>query len=73
MSLISIAFVFILAWWILLFTVLPIDIQSDPENKFGSGAPLNTGLGKKVLATTILAILATTMIYFIITQGWIPV
>ena len=54
------AAIYVIIWWMLLFTILPIGIRSQHEAKEvvpGSdpGAPVLPQLGKKLLATTLIA------------------
>ena len=59
--------VYVLIWWIIFFSVLPLGIKSNKE-KFKEtiegidpGAPINPRIGKKFLITTII-----TSIIFIV-------
>ena len=50
--------VYILLWWWVFFMALPIGIQRDENTTPGhdTGAPQNTHLRMKVLATTLIAV-----------------
>ena len=60
--------VYVMIWWIIFFSVLPIGIQANKElfkEKIGGmdpGAPKNPKIGKKFLITTLI----TTIIFFVI-------
>ena len=60
--------VYVMIWWIIFFSVLPIGIQSNKvvfNEKIGGmdpGAPKNPKIGKKFLITTLI----TTIIFFVI-------
>ncbi len=60
--------VYVMIWWIIFFSVLPIGIQSNKEvfkEKIGGmdpGAPKNPKIGIKFLITTLI----TTIIFFVI-------
>ena len=60
--------VFVIIWWIIFFSLLPVGIQSNKEafkEKIGGmdpGAPKNPKIGKKFLITTLI----TTIIFFVI-------
>ena len=61
--------VYVLIWWIIFFSVLPVGIQSNKE-KFKEkiegidpGAPINPKIGKKFLITTLI-----TSIIFILME-----
>mgnify|MGYP001371319509 CR=1 FL=1 len=49
--------IFVIIWWLVLFTILPIGVQKD-ENIVGGndpGAPKNPMLKKKIFITTIIS------------------
>jgi len=49
-------FVYIVVWWVVLFSVLPWGVrrQENPEPGHDPGAPVVPHLGRKVLATTLI-------------------
>ena len=62
--------VYVLIWWIIFFSVLPVGIQSNKE-KFKEkiegidpGAPNNPRIGKKFLITTIFLLLILSVLYW---------
>ena len=64
--------VYVLIWWIIFFSVLPIGIQSNKE-KFKEtiegmdpGAPINPKIGKKFLITTIITSIIFMVIYYLV-------
>ena len=64
--------VYVLIWWIIFFSVLPVGIQSNKE-KFKEkiegidpGAPINPNIGKKFLITTILTSIIFLIIYYLV-------
>ena len=64
--------VYVLIWWIIFFSVLPIGIQSKKE-KFiekidgvDPGAPNNPKIGKKFLITTIITSIIFIVIYYLV-------
>ena len=64
--------VYVLIWWIIFFSVLPIGIQSNKE-KFGEkiggadpGAPTNPKIGKKFLITTLITSIIFIVIYYLV-------
>jgi len=68
--------VYVLIWWIIFFSVLPIGIQSNKE-KFKQkiegidpGAPNNPKIGKKFFITTIITSILFIMIYYIVDLGF---
>ncbi|HUY69160.1 MAG TPA: DUF1467 family protein [Alphaproteobacteria bacterium] len=58
MTLFSYITVFILIWWIVLFCVLPLDIQNITKPKDGSmpGAPARVNMKRKLIVTTVIAV-----------------
>ena len=64
--------VYVLIWWIIFFSILPVGIQSNKE-KFKEkiegndlGAPNNPKIGKKFLITTIITSLIFVVIYYLV-------
>ena len=76
MSITGSLIVYILIWWIVFFSVLPIGIQSQ-NKKFENtlrgndiGAPKNPNIGKKFVITTLITTLAFFGIYYIVINGY---
>ena len=64
--------VYVLIWWIIFFSVLPIGIQSNKE-KFREkiegvdpGAPNNPNIAKKFFTTTIITSIIFIVIYYLV-------
>ena len=64
--------VYVLIWWIIFFSVLPVGIQSNKE-KFQEkiegidpGAPNNPNIAKKFLFTTIITSIIFIVIYYLV-------
>ena len=64
--------VYVLIWWIIFFSVLPIGIQSNKE-KFREkiegvdpGAPNNPKIVRKFLITTIITSIIFIVIYYLV-------
>ena len=64
--------VYVLIWWIIFFSVLPVGIQSNKE-KFKEkiegidpGAPINPKIGKKFLITTLITSIIFIVIYYLV-------
>ena len=64
--------VYVLIWWMIFFSVLPVGIQSNKE-KFKEklegidpGAPKNPNMGKKFLITTIITSIIFIVIYYLV-------
>ncbi len=64
--------IYVLIWWIIFFSVLPVGIQSNKE-KFREkiegtdpGAPNNPKIVKKFLITTIITSIFFIVIYYLV-------
>jgi len=64
--------VYVLIWWIIFFSVLPVGIQSN-KVKFKEklegidlGAPNNPNISKKFLITTIVTSIIFIVIYYLV-------
>ncbi len=64
--------VYVLIWWMIFFSVLPMGIQSN-KDKFREkiegidpGAPNNPKIGKKFLITTIITSIIFIVIYYLV-------
>jgi len=64
--------VYVLIWWIIFFSVLPIGVQSKKEqfkeriDGIDPGAPNNPKIGKKFLITTIITSIIFIVIYYLV-------
>ena len=76
MSITGSIIVYVMIWWIVFFSVLPIGIQSNKEifkdNIEGAdpGAPKNPKIAKKFLITTIITSILFIIIYYIVELGF---
>ena len=64
--------VYVLIWWIIFFSVLPIGVQSkkvkfkERIDGIDPGAPNNPKIGKKFLITTIITSIIFIVIYYLV-------
>ena len=64
--------VYVLIWWIIFFSLLPVGIRSKKEkfkervDGMDPGAPDNPKIGKKFLITTIITSLIFIVIYYLV-------
>ena len=64
--------VYVMIWWIIFFSVLPVGIQSNKElfkDKIGGmdpGAPKNPKIAKKFLITTLITSIIFIVIYYLV-------
>ena len=59
--------IFVVVWWLVLFTVLPFGIQKDDKivGGNGPGAPKNPMLKKKILLTSIISFFLSIIVSII--------
>ena len=68
--------VYVMIWWIVFFSVLPLGIQSNKEafketlEGNDPGAPNNPKIGKKFLITTIITSILFIMIYYLVNNSF---
>ena len=70
MSLTGSFVVFVILWWLILFMVLPRDINSQKDKDFfvkgaDTGAPANPNIIKKLIITTAITSILFAIIYFL--------
>ena len=64
--------VYVLIWWIIFFSLLPVGIRSKKEkfkervDGMDPGAPDNPKIGKKFLITTIITSIIFSVIYYLV-------
>jgi predicted secreted protein len=70
MSLAGGILVFIVVWWVVLFTVLPFGIKPDSNAIKGlePSAPQNPLIAKKFMVTTLITTIIWVLIYVIISK-----
>ena len=71
MTVVSGALVFIMAWWVALFAVLPWGARppETPEPGMAASAPETPRIAQKMLATTLLALALWLAIYVVVTYS----
>jgi predicted secreted protein len=65
---------YVLIWWVALFAVLPFGVRASSEADAESGwrgAPAQPHLGRKAVATTLVAAVIWVGLYLIITSHWL--
>tara|TARA_Y100000992_G_C21118461_1_gene420701 strand:+ start:111 stop:365 length:255 start_codon:yes stop_codon:yes gene_type:complete len=64
--------VYVMIWWIIFFSILPVGIQSKKEafkekiEGIDPGAPKNPKIAKKFLITTIITSIIFVVIYYLV-------
>ena len=68
--------VYVMIWWIIFFSILPIGIKSNKEvfkdsiEGVDPGAPKNPKIGKKFFMTTIITSILFIVIYYFVNNGF---
>ena len=63
--------VYVMIWWIIFFSVLPVGIQSNKEvfkekiEGMDPGAPKNPNIAKKFFITTLITTVIFSVIYYL--------
>ena len=71
MSITGSIIVYVMIWWIIFFSVLPVGIQSNKEifkekiEGMDPGAPKNPEIAKKFLITTLITTVIFSVIYYL--------
>ena len=70
MSLTGSIVIYVILWWLILFTVLPRDINSQKDKGYivqgtDPGAPSNPNIVKKLIITTVITSILFAIIYFL--------
>ena len=69
--------IYVMIWWIVFFSILPVGIQSNKESfkerLEGSdpGAPKNPNIAKKFLVTTIITSIVFIVIYYLVNNDFL--
>jgi len=67
--------IFVMIWWLVFFTLLPIGVksrwESEDDHVVGAepGAPVNPDLKRKAFRATIIAVALTIIVLIIIASG----
>lgn len=74
MNIWSILAIYFIVWWVSLFAVLPWGVRSQAESAdvipgTEPGAPVRPLLLRKVIATTVIAVLVTGLVVYLATSG----
>ena len=71
--------VYVLIWWIVFFSLLPVGIQSNKETfkekieGIDPGAPKNPKIAKKFFFTTIITSLIFAVIYYLVKADFLNI
>lgn len=61
--------IYFIVWWVCLFITLPFGVRGQHEDGVVTdgtepGAPVKTHMGRKILATTVIAAVVTLLIFW---------
>ncbi len=61
-------FIYLLIWWVMLFTILPIGVERHEEDGkgFDAGAPKFANLKKKLILNTVVSAVILAVIYVLV-------
>ena len=71
--------VYVIIWWIIFFSILPVGIQSNKEpfkekiEGIDPGAPKNAKIAKKFFFTTIITSLIFAVIYYLVKADFLNI
>lgn len=71
MGFITLILVYVVIWWLVFFAALPVGVRHDPKpdetpaKGTDPGAPSNPNLKKKVIYTSVIALVFTVAYYFV--------
>ena len=70
--------IFFLIWWVVLFAILPWDIQSQHEGEdiapgTDPGAPNKARIGLKLLWTTVVTMVIYAVCYVVYAEHWLTI
>lgn len=71
MTAINAFFIYVLIWWVTLFTVLPLGVKRHEEEGkgFDAGAPARADIKKKLIINTILSAVILGIIQLLVVTG----
>ncbi len=71
MSLFNAFFIYLLIWWTMLFTVLPLGVERHDEagRGYDSGAPEKPDLKRKLVLNTVISGIILAIIWILVDAG----
>ncbi len=65
---------FLIIWWVMIFTVLPIGAGANPEHETGhdAGAPKRPNLKKKFIINTVITSILWVVVYVLVEFDLVP-
>ncbi|MGH6929515.1 MAG: DUF1467 family protein [Dongiaceae bacterium] len=73
MGWVSGVFIYVLIWFVVLFTVLPwgVKIPDNPEPGHAPSAPISPRIGVKLVATSLVSAVVWAIVWYVMQSGWI--
>ncbi len=73
MGWVSGVFIYVLIWFVVLFTVLPwgVKVPENPEPGHAPSAPINPRIGVKLVATSLVSAIVWAIVWYVMQSGWI--
>ena len=74
MSLTGSVVIYVILWWIVFFSLLPIDVNRNKEKKIDGedpGSPENPKILKKFIYTTIISLFIFLIIYYLVQYNYL--
>ena len=71
MSIFNAIFIYVLIWWTMLFTVLPLGVERGGEEAkgFDAGAPKFANMKKKLILNSIISAVILAIIWILVDLG----
>lgn len=71
MNILTAFFIYLLVWWVVIFTMLPLGIERHDEagKGFDAGAPKHANIKKKMILTTIISAVIVALIWLLVDLG----
>ena len=71
MGLFNAFFIYLLVWWVMLFTVLPLGVEREetPQKGFDAGAPKYANLKRKLVLNSILSAVFVAILWVLVDTG----
>ena len=71
MTILTAFFIYLLIWWTMLFTVLPLGVTRHQEDGrgFDAGAPAKPDLKKKIIINTVVSAIILGVIQVLVVTG----
>ena len=74
MSITGSVVIYVIIWWIVFFSLLPIDVNRNKNTKIEGedpGSPENPKIAKKFLNTTIISLVIFITIYYLVDYNYL--